>query len=99
MFTVNTRHIAAAVLAGLGLVATISVQAQEARAKGEVRRIDAANGKIALKHGAIGQLELPAMTLVYLIEPALLVGIAPGDMVTFVATRKNDQYVVISISK
>ncbi|MFC3553696.1 copper-binding protein [Alcaligenes endophyticus] len=81
------------------MVTTISAQAQEARAKGEVRRIDAANGKITIKHGAIGQLELPAMTLVYLIEPALLVGIAPGDTVTFVAARKNDQYVVVSISK
>ncbi len=100
MFTVKARYsAAAAVIAGLGAVAAITVQAQEARSKGEVRRIDVENGKITLKHGAISALELPAMTLVYLIEPSLLLNIAPGDQVSFVATRKDGQYVVISITK
>lgn len=95
-----TRHTAAAIFA---LGATVAVmapaQAQQGNATGEVRRIDAAAGKITLKHGTIDALELPGMTLVYLIDPALLVGIEPGDKVKFTAERRNGEYVVIKISK
>lgn len=73
--------------------------AQEASAKGEVRRLDAAAGKITIKHGEIAKLQLPAMTLVYRADPALLAGIEPGDKITFTAKREDGQYVVIAISK
>lgn len=101
MSTAYTKWLRAGVLAGLvGIMAyTITVQAQEATTSGEVRRVDAENGKITLKHGAIGALELPAMTLVYRIDPSLLSGIAPGDKVSFTATRQEGQYVVTKINK
>lgn len=93
-----------ALLAGaLGLAATaayvVVAQAQEASASGEVRRVDAAAGKITLKHGAIDLLHLPAMTLVYKIDPALLAGINPGDKVKFTAQRDGGDYVVTKIEK
>lgn len=100
--TFNTSRLASAALLGAALStsAYISVaQAQEATASGEVRRVDAAAGKITLKHGSIDALQLPGMTLVYIIDPALLEGIQPGDKVRFTAKRENEQYVVIKIQK
>jgi len=72
-------------------------QAPTASASGEVRRIDAANGKITLKHGAIPALDLSAMSLVYRIDPALLVNIKPGQQVKFTATRQVQEYVITAI--
>ena len=69
-----------------------------ATASGEVRRVDAAAGQVAIKHDAISDLELPAMTLVYQASPALLANIKPGDQVRFTATRQNGKYVVTQIS-
>lgn len=87
----------------LALGATTAVvapaYAQQGSASGEVRRIDAAAGKITIKHGAIEGLDLPGMTLVYTIDPALLVAIEPGDKVKFTAERRNSEYIVIKISK
>lgn len=70
-----------------------------ASATGEVRRVDAAAGKVALKHDAIAALELPAMTLVYQATPVLLIDIEPGDRVRFTAARRNGTYIVTEISK
>ncbi len=90
-----------ALAAALALTSFYSVNAvaQEASASGEVRRVDAEGGKVTIKHGAISDLELPAMTLVYKIDPALLADIKPGDKVKFTAKRENGQYVVTAISK
>ena len=100
MALANSRHrqALAAVLA-LTSFYSVSVVAQEASGSGEVRRVDAAAGKITIKHGAISDLQLPAMTLVYRVDPALLKGIAPGDQVKFTARREDGHYVVVQISK
>jgi len=97
----GTPHLAAALAAGLALVPFYSVTAvaQEATASGEVRRVDRQEGKVTIKHGAISGLELPAMTLVYRADPALLKDIQPGDRVKFTATREAGQYVLTEISK
>jgi Cu/Ag efflux protein CusF len=100
MAFVSQRALQAAV-AVLALTPFYSASAlsQEATTSGEVRRIDIEAGKITIKHGAISQLQLPAMTLVYKIDPALLKDIKPGDRVSFTARREAGQYVVVSISK
>ena len=89
-------------VAPLAVLATAPVFAQEAleaTASGEVRRVDAARGRITIKHGAISDLELPAMTLVYHAQASLLEGLSPGDKVKFTAKRENNRYVVTKISK
>lgn len=93
--------IRSAVAAALAVAACYSIpaQAQEGSGSGEIRRIDAEAGKVTIKHGAIAALDLPAMTLVYLVERALLAGLQPGDRVKFTARRVNGQYVVVEISK
>ncbi|MGY6269068.1 copper-binding protein [Achromobacter denitrificans] len=72
--------------------------AQQAQASGEVRRVDPAAGKVTIKHDAIKELDLPAMTLVYEADPALLAKIKAGDKVRFTATRKDGKYVVTAIA-
>lgn len=79
-------------------LATPIAFAQQADATGEVRRVDAAAGKVTIKHDAIKALDLPAMSLVYQADPALLANIKPGDKVRFTASRKDGKYVVTAIS-
>lgn len=80
-------------LATIAVASVSTVVAQEqAQASGEVRRIDAAKGKVAIKHGAISDFKLPAMTLVYEISPALLSTVKAGDKVKFTATHENNRY-------
>lgn|SRR5690554_2134925 len=99
--SIGHQRLAQAVAAALAITSFYSVAAiaQEASASGEVRRVNAAEGKITIKHGPIKDLDLTAMTLVYNIDPALLAGIAPGDKVKFTARREAGQYVVVAISK
>ncbi|CAM5192465.1 Cu/Ag efflux protein CusF OS=Castellaniella defragrans OX=75697 GN=HNR28_000165 PE=4 SV=1 [Castellaniella defragrans] len=77
----------------------IAAQPVQARAQGTVVRIDAAHGRIAIRHGAISALELPAMTLFYHIDPALLKGVSVGDRVSFTAERANGQYRIVALEK
>lgn len=88
--------IALGMLAPMGLVRAQAVQGD---GEGEVVRVDAAAGKIAIRQSAIKKLDLPAMTLVYRIDPGLLGGIAAGDKVKFTAQRDADQYRILAIRK
>lgn len=91
-----------AALATLPVLAAVPAlwAAPSAPVRGEVRRVDAAGGRITLKHGPIPELELPAMTLVYRVQdPALLAQVKPGDTVTFTADRIDGQYVVTSLKR
>lgn len=80
-------------------LATPLAFAQQADASGQVRRVDPGAGKVTLKHDAIKALDLPAMTLVYDADPALLTKIKAGDKVRFSAEHKDGKYVVTAISK
>lgn len=96
--TPSPRSLAAVALAAAACYVA-PAQAQEGTGSGEIRRIDVPAGKITIKHGAIPELDLPAITLVYRIDPALLAGLHPGDRVKFTARRMDGQYVVVQISK
>lgn len=61
----------------------------------EVRKIDKEAGKITLKHGAIKNLDMPPMTMVFRVkEPALLDQIKAGDKIRFEAEKINGQFTV-----
>jgi len=96
--------LAVAMLAGWAATPVHAQPAQaaaqaSATASGEVRRVNPGEGKVTIKHGEIKALDLPAMTLVYRADPALLAGIQPGDSVRFTATRQGGNYVITQISK
>ena len=56
--------------------------------------------KITLKHGAIKNIDMPAMTMVFRVKDArMLDALAEGDKVKFSAEKINGQFTVTSISK
>ncbi|MDO5666553.1 MAG: copper-binding protein [Alcaligenaceae bacterium] len=95
------RKFLTGLLLGLSVfgIASVSTAQDEASAKGEVRRLDLTKGTITIKHGAITDLNLPAMTLVYEADAALLQGIEPGDQVRFKVRHENNTYEVIELKK
>ncbi len=66
----------------------------------EVRKIDAENKKITLKHGEIKSLDMPAMTMVFGVKDAsVLEALKVGDKIQFLAEKINGNYVVTKVSK
>ena len=62
---------------------------------GEVRRVDAANNRITLRHGPIPNLEMPPMTMQFQVrDAALLQGLQEGSRIRFAAEKINGQYTV-----
>ena len=62
--------------------------------QGEVRKIDAANQKITLRHGPLSNLGMPPMTMVFSVQDAAqLEGLKVGDKVSFVAQQQGSQFV------
>ena len=99
--SLTNRRLMQALATGMALTSVYAVNAvaQEASASGEVRRVDNEAGKITVKHGAIADLELPAMTLVYQVDAKLLTNLKPGDKIKFTAKRVNGEYVITKIEK
>lgn len=68
-------------------------------AEAEVRKVDAANGKVTLKHGEIKNLDMPPMTMVFQArDPAQLANVKAGDKVRFTADKVNGAYTVMNIT-
>jgi Cu/Ag efflux protein CusF len=67
---------------------------------GTVEKVDVGAGKITLDHGAIPNLNMDAMTMVFRAQdPAILKSVKAGDKVQFQADRVNGQLSVVSIRK
>lgn len=72
-------------------LAAAAAQAAPAAASGytdgELKKIDAEQGKITLKHGPIDNLGMPGMTMVFRVDAAVVSSFKPGDLVKFKADR------------
>jgi Cu(I)/Ag(I) efflux system periplasmic protein CusF len=69
-----------------------------AMSDGVVRKIDAENAKLTLRHGPIANLDMPGMTMVFKVNPpALLSGLKVGDTVKFRAEQIDGAYTVTAI--
>ena len=67
-------------------------------ATGEIRRIDKAANKVALKHGEIKNLDMPPMSMVFQVkEPAQLDVLQVGQKVRFRAVQEKGAYWVLQI--
>ena len=72
----------------------------EHQTEGVVRKIDAANGKITLRHGPIPALGMGAMTMNYRVrDKALLDGLKAGDTVEFSAQQIDGAYTVLTLKR
>ena len=64
----------------------------------EVRRIDQNAGKITLRHGNIPNLDMPPMTMVFVVdERASMDGLETGDRILVTVEQIEGAYVVKSI--
>lgn len=81
-----------------GEPAGASPAAAPALSEGVVRKIDAENGKITLRHGPLENLDMPPMTMVFRADPpSLLDSVKVGDKVRFRAEEIEGVYTVTAI--
>ena len=65
---------------------------------GEVRKIDMESGKVTLKHADIKNLDMPAMTMVFVVkDKAMLDALKAGDKVKFRAVNDAGRFTVTEI--
>jgi len=65
---------------------------------GEVRKVDRELGKLTLRHGPLPNLDMPPMTMVFVVaDPKLLDGLKQGDKVRFTAEKINGAYTVTAV--
>lgn len=66
--------------------------------KGEVTKVDGKQKKITIKHEALENLDMPAMTMVFVVaDDAMLEKVKPGQPIEFVADRVNGRITVVEI--
>jgi Cu(I)/Ag(I) efflux system protein CusF len=93
------KRIAISLIATLALSGTALAQSLPT-VTGTVEKVDPTQSKITIDHGAVPNLDMDAMTMVFRAQdPALLKGIKAGDKVQFTADRVNGQISVTSIKK
>lgn len=68
------------------------------RTDGEIKRIDADAGKLTIKHGPIRNLDMPAMTMVFVARDGAPLGsLKVGDKILFLATHEGGKYIASAI--
>lgn len=78
--------------------ASMGASTSMAMTSGEVRKVDADQGKVTLKHEAITNLDMPAMTMVFRVQdPSVLKDLKAGDKVSFHAESSGGNLVVTHI--
>lgn len=76
------------------------MEGSQTMTKGVITRIDAANGKLGIKHEAIENLKMPPMNMVFrLADPALLEGLKVGDAVSFHAENPARKLTLTRVQK
>lgn len=65
---------------------------------GEVRKVDRETGKLTLRHGEIRNLDMPGMTMVFVVkDKAMLDALKPGDKVRFKAVGDGGKLTITEI--
>jgi Cu(I)/Ag(I) efflux system protein CusF len=63
--------------------------------EGEVRKVDKEGGKLTLKHGDIKNLDMPGMTMVFVVkDKAMLDKLKAGDKIKFKAINDAGKFTV-----
>lgn len=97
----KAKTITAIIFGASLIVSATAALAQSATTDGEVKKIDAAAGKISIRHGAMKKFDMEdPMTMVYRVkDPAMLKAVKVGDKVKFDADRENGAFTVTKIEK
>jgi Cu/Ag efflux protein CusF len=86
----------------LSLFAPLAAFAQDPMVKGEVKKVDAAGGKITVTSGPIKNLDMEDdnMTMVFRVQdPAMLKQVKPGDKVQFQAEKASGGFTITKLEK
>jgi len=94
-------YLRAYVKASAGVLLVVLASAAQAQwANGEIRRIDAQNLRLTIKHGEIKALDMPPMTMVFYVkDPVLLQGLAVQDTIEFQASLEGTKYYLTEVQK
>ena len=94
-------YLSAYVKASAGVLFVLLASAAQAQwANGEIRRIDAQNLRLTIKHGEIKALDMPPMTMVFYVkDPVLLQGLAVQDTIEFQASLEGVKYYLTEVKK
>jgi Cu/Ag efflux protein CusF len=86
-------------IASLALpLAAFPAEKADALSEGTVKKIDVANQRVMLKHGAIANLGMAPMTMMFKVrDPAQLKKLKDGDQVRFRAEEIGGDYTVVRI--
>ena len=83
-----------------GMAMPESKPGQDALSQGEVRKVDAEQGKITIKHGPLENLGMPGMTMIFRVsDPAVLGQVKAGDMIRFRADKIDGAFTVTRLEK
>jgi Cu/Ag efflux protein CusF len=92
------KSIIKTVLIALAAAAISTVSMAAEFTKGEVKKIDLKQKKITIKHEELKGLEMPAMTMVFVVsDDALLAKAKQGQAIEFVAEKVNGKLTVTDI--
>ncbi|MGU7773833.1 copper-binding protein [Burkholderia sp. MR1-5-21] len=74
--------------------------AKSGMSHGEIRKVDAAAGKLTIKHGPLENLGMDAMTMVFKVkDPAMISQVKVGDKLDFVAEEMDGALTVTKLQK
>lgn len=86
----DARHQAASADAGNSAALT----------EGEVRKVDKEAKKLTIRHGALENLGMPAMTMVFQVkDPAMLDQVSAGDKIRFAADKPGGSFTVVQLQR
>ncbi len=75
-------------------------EAKAAMSHGEIKKVDAAAGKLTIKHGPLENLGMDAMTMVFKVkDPAMISEVKVGDKIDFVAEDVGGALTVAKLQK
>ncbi|MBA4741690.1 MAG: copper-binding protein [Azoarcus sp.] len=87
-----------ALIAGALIAGTALAEANLPKVDAEVRRVDTAQNKLALRHAEIPNLDMPPMSMVFQVaDPKLLDGLKAGDKLMVTIDEIDGAYTVLSV--
>jgi Cu(I)/Ag(I) efflux system periplasmic protein CusF len=88
------------VIAAAALWLPLGAVADTHLTEGEVRKVDLEAGKLTLRHAEIKSLDMPGMTMVFVVkDKALLDKLKAGDKIRFKAINDAGKYTVTEIER
>ena len=73
-------------------------QASASMTDGEIKKVDQSTGKVTIKHGEIKHMDMPGMTMVFVVkDTSMLDKINAGDKISFMVIKENGKLTVTDI--